>query len=177
MEELSSDLLGPNPETEMDVDCPRQSLGDGPVTQTGGTGHSLDRRIGKGRTEKQAVGQGVEPSSSRSPQACQALTMVSGALVLVRSSAGKGGGGLLRAVGAHVSGGGGGAGVVGCPSSSDSGAAVSRGVPGSEDCRGAEPGRPGAPASKEPTGMLAMAAFTFWGALGVGRWALGATKL
>lgn len=25
--------------------------------------------------------------------------------------------------------------------------------------------------------MLAMAAFTFWGALGVGRWALGATKL
>lgn len=105
------------------------------------------------------------------------LAMVSGALVLVRSSAGKGGGGLLRAVGAHVSGGGGGAGVVGCPSSSDSGAAVSRGVPGSEDCRGAEPGRPGAPASKEPTGMLAMAAFTFWGALGVGRWALGATKL
>lgn len=105
------------------------------------------------------------------------LAMVSGPLVLVRSSAGRGGGGLLRAVGTQVSGGGGGAGVVGCPSSSDSGAGGSRAAPGSKGCRGAGPGRPGAPASKEPTGMLAMAAFTFWGALGMGRWALGATRL
>lgn len=95
----------------------------------------------------------------------------------VRSSAGGGGGGLLRAVGAQVSGGGGGTGVVGCPSSSDSGVGGSRAGPGSKGCRAAGPDRPGAPASKEPTGMLAMAAFTFWGALGVGRWALGATKL
>lgn len=113
----------------------------------------------------------------QSLQAHCALTMVSGPLLLVRSSAGRGGGGLLRAVGAQVSGGGGGAGVAGCPSSSDSGVGGSRAGPGSKGCRAAGPDRPGAPASKEPTGMLAMAAFTFWGALGVGRWALGATKL
>lgn len=105
------------------------------------------------------------------------LATVSGPLLLVRSSAGGGGGGLLRAMGAQVSRGGGGAGVVGCPSSSDSVGGGSRAGPGSKGCRAAGPDRPGAPASKEPTGMLAMAAFTFWGALGVGRWALGATKL
>lgn len=105
------------------------------------------------------------------------LTMVSGPLVPVRSSAGRGGGGLLRAVEGQVSGSGGGAGGVGCPSSSDSEAVGSLAGPGSRGCRGAGPGRPEAPASKEPTGMLAMAAFTFWGAFGLGRWALGATKL
>lgn len=105
------------------------------------------------------------------------VAMVSGPLVLACSSAGGGSGGLLRAVGVQVSWGSGGAGVAGRPSSSDSDAGGSRAGPGSKGCRGAGPGRPGAPASKEPTGMLAMAAFTFWGALGVGRWALGATKL
>jgi hypothetical protein len=65
--------------------------------------------------------------------------------------------------------GGGGAGGVGCPSSSDSGAAGSLATPESEDCRGVDPGRPVVPDSKDPTGMLAMAAFTFWGAFGLGR--------
>lgn len=105
------------------------------------------------------------------------LAMVSGALVLILSSAGGGGGELLRAVGGQISGGGGRPGVVGCPSNSDSEVGGSRAVPGSKGCRGAGPGRPEALASKEPTGMLAMAAFTFCGAFGVGRWALGATKL
>lgn len=105
------------------------------------------------------------------------LTMLSAPLVLPRSSAAGGGGGLLRAPEGQASGGGGGPGVVGWPSNSDSGAGVSREGPGSSGCRDTGPGLPGAPASKEPTGMLAMAAFTFWGALGTGRWALGATKL
>lgn len=64
---------------------------------------------------------------------------------------------------------GGGAGGAGCPSSSDSGAAGSRATPESEDCRGVGPGRPAVPDSNDPTGMLAMAALTFWGALGLGR--------
>lgn len=132
---------------------------------------------GRGVGQKRGQGTGAEPSSAGHPQACWALTMVSGPLVLVCSSAGGGSGGLLWAVGVQVSGGSGGAGVAGRPSSSDSDAGGSRAGPGSKGCRGAGPGLPGAPASKEPTGMLAMAAFTFWGALGVGRWALGATKL
>lgn len=117
------------------------------------------------------------PGTRQSEDELGNLLAVSGPLVPGRSSAGRGRGGLLRAAGGHVSGGGGGTGGVGCPSSSDSGAAGSRAAPESRDCRDVGPGRPVAPDSKDPTGMLAMAAFTFWGAFGLGRWALGATKL
>lgn len=117
------------------------------------------------------------PGTRQSEEEPGNLLAVSGPLPPGRSSAGRGGGGLLRADGGQVSGGGGGAGGVGCPSSSDSRAAGSRAVPESRDCRDGGPGRPVEPDSKDPTGMLAMAAFTFWGAFGLGRWALGATKL